>query len=241
MTLKARHTTTDSQIEIGIDEAGRGSFWGPIMAGATVIPDEKEWTPEQAELFSQIRDSKKMTPKKREKVYEMIKELIPCIAVGCVDAAEINQHGIQWANQEAFRRAINGLDLGDTDRITDTRLLIDGVLAIGDWEGEQKLIVEGDNLYLAIATSSILAKVEHDHWIRDYCEEHPECDERYHLCSSKGYGTAKHREAIRLYGGHPLHREIYIQRWLPGSTVPPKPRNKKKAGVEEHCMIHFDK
>lgn len=238
MTLKSRYAT-DSQIEIGIDEAGRGSFWGPIMAGACVIPIEEEWTEEQRELFSQIRDSKKMSPKKRETIYERIRELIPCVAVGRVDAQEINENGIQWANQEAFRRAIQGLDLSDVDRIADTRLLIDGVLKIGDWEGEQRLIVEGDNTYLAIATSSILAKVEHDHWIKAYCKEHPECEERYHLLSSNGYGTAKHREGIRLYGGHSLHREIYIQRWLPGSTMEPKKRNRKKGSNEEACMIQF--
>ena len=241
MVLKTRHTE-DSLIEIGIDEAGRGSFWGPIMAGATILPPESEWTEAQRDLFSHIRDSKKMTPKKREQIYDRIREQLPCVAVGRVDASEINENGIQWANQEAFRRAIQGLDLMDVNQLTETRLLIDGTLAISDWQGGQKLVVEGDDLYLAIATSSILAKVEHDRWIRDYCESHPECEERYHLLSSKGYGTAKHREGIRLYGGHPLHREIYIQRWLPGSTVPPKPRNKKKAvAAEEVCMIQFSK
>lgn len=239
MVLKSRYQS-DSRIEIGIDEAGRGSFWGPIMAGATVLPPEPEWTDAQKDLFSQIRDSKKMTPKKREKVYDQIKELVPCVAVGRVDADEINEHGIQWANQEAFRRAIHGLELMDVDLTTETRLLIDGVLAIGDWKGEQKLVVEGDNLYLAIATSSILAKVEHDHWIRDYCLEHPECEERYHLLSSKGYGTARHREGIRLYGGHPLHREVYIEGWLPGATVQPKRKSKKKGSDEESCMIQFN-
>lgn len=236
MVLKARFQE-DALLEIGIDEAGRGSFWGPIMAGAVILPLEQEWTVEQRSLFEQLRDSKKLTPKKREMLYESIKKQIPFHAVGQVNAEEINQKGIQWANREAFRRAFQGLPSCIQEE--PVRLLIDGVLAIDDWKDEQQLIVEGDSLYLSIAAASILAKVEHDHWIQNYCEDHPECNERYELVKNKGYGTIKHREGIRLYGAHELHRELYIQRWLPGSTVKPKIR-KTKALNEESCLIRFD-
>ena len=222
--------TTDTLLEIGIDEAGRGSFWGPIVAGAVVIPTD--WTDVQRTLFAQFRDSKKISAKKRAKLSNEIKEQIPQWGIGIVGAEEINQHGIQWANREAFRRAFHAVP--GVDR-SQCRLLIDGVLSLDKWDGPQELIVEGDDQYMAIAAASILAKVAHDEWIHHYCEKNPECEERYHLCSSNGYGTAKHREGIRLYGGHELHRELYIQNWLPGSQL--RPKKPKKA--PETCLIKF--
>ena len=237
MSLAPRFTN-DSVTEIGIDEAGRGSFWGPIVAGAVIIPDESGWNETHRTLFAQLRDSKKIAPKKREKLFNDIKELVPLWGIGVVDASEINREGISWANREAFRRALYAVP--NTDHST-CRLLIDGVLALDKWAGEQELIIEGDNQYMAIAAASILAKVTHDKWIKNYCELHPECEERYHLCSSNGYGTAKHREGIRLYGGHELHRELYIENWLPGAQqVSKKPKQKKSTVASKNeCLIRF--
>jgi len=232
-SLKSRWRE-DEMEEIGIDEAGRGSFWGPIMAGAVILPKESEWTDEQHTLFQVLRDSKKISPVKRLKIEASIKELIPLYSIGKVDASEINEKGITWANQEAFRRAIKGLPIIHVPH-ESCRLLIDGTLPIEDWKGHQEVIVEGDNQYMAIAAASILAKVGHDRWIQEYVEEHPECEERYHLSSSKGYGTAKHREGIRVYGGHELHRNIYIQNWLPGATHHSKRSERKK----NECLIRF--
>jgi ribonuclease HII len=223
----------DNSIEIGVDEAGRGSFWGPIMAGAVIIPDESTWTEKQKNLLSQLRDSKKISPKKRERIADEIKELLPNTFVGIVTASEINDNGITWANMEAFRRAIKGLNLED---VSQCRIIIDGVLPIQDWKGEQELIVEGDSQYLAIAGASILAKVEHDRWIQTYCENNPDCNEKYDLSKSKGYGTAKHREGIKIYGGHELHRSLYIQNWLPNSNH--KTKAKKKNDTTK-CLIKF--
>ena len=228
--MLAPRFTNDALIEIGIDEAGRGSFWGPIVAGAVILPTE--WTDVQSILFAQFRDSKKISPKKRVVLSAAIKEQIPQWGIGIVGAEEINARGIQWANREAFRRAyynIQGIDL------SQCRLLIDGVLSVDQWEGPQELIIEGDNQYMAIAAASILAKVAHDEWIQDYCDQHPECEERYHLRSSNGYGTAPHREGIRIYGGHTLHREQYIQNWLPGA----QPNTKKPKKTVETCLIKF--
>jgi ribonuclease HII len=229
----------DTIIEIGIDEAGRGSFWGPIMAGAVVIPEESSWTDKQRVLLSQLRDSKKINPKKREKIADEIKELIPQSAVGIVTAQEINEKGITWANMEAFRRAVKELGLCPED-VSKCRLIIDGVLSIDKWDGEQELEVEGDSKYLAIAGASILAKVTHDRWITKFCEDHTECNDRYDLLKSKGYGTARHREGIRIYGAHELHRVLYIQNWLPGTT--PRTKPKKKDGLKKdpnQCLIKF--
>jgi ribonuclease HII len=211
----------DNVVEIGIDEAGRGSFWGPIMAGAVVIPDEITWTEKQQTLFMQLRDSKKLSPKKRLLLAAQIKELVPDHGIGIVHANEINEKGITWANTEAFRRAVDQLSF---EPAYERRALIDGILGFENWSGEQELIVEGDSKYLAIAAASILAKVEHDQWIQTYCISHPECNQRYDLLKSKGYGTAKHREGIRVYGGHELHRTLYIQNWLPGAIQRSKKR-----------------
>ena len=118
---------------------------------------------------------------------------------------------------------------------------MDGILPFDGWKGEQELVVEGDSQYLAIAAASILAKVEHDRWIQEYCSPHPECQERYDLLKSKGYGTAKHREGIRVHGGHELHRTLYIQNWLPGATRKPKTYKKKgsETNEEDKCLIKF--
>jgi ribonuclease HII len=228
----------DTTIEIGIDEAGRGSFWGPIMAGAMIIPEESTWTEKQRKLLGELKDSKKISPKKRERIADEIKELIPKTAIGIVTADEINENGITWANMEAFRRAVQGLTLENS---SECRLVIDGVLSIEGWEGEQELIVDGDAEYMAIAGASILAKVEHDKWITKYCEDNPQCNDRYDLAKCKGYGTARHREGIRNYGAHELHRSLYIQNWLPGATQKAKPRSTKVSSKENtnKCLIKF--
>jgi ribonuclease HII len=227
----------DTIIEIGIDEAGRGSFWGHIMAGAVIIPNESTWTDKQRKLMEDLKDSKKISPKKRNRLADDIKELLPQTGVGIVTADEINTHGITWANMEAFKRAVYSLGITETE-LKNTRLIIDGVLAINDWSGTQELIVEGDSKYLAIAGASILAKVSHDQWIQKYCEDNPTCDEMYDLVKCKGYGTVKHRNGIRIYGAHELHRTLYIQNWLPGATQ--KVKTKKAAITKsDKCLINF--
>lgn len=232
----------DTIIEIGIDEAGRGSFWGPLMAGAIIIPHKHTWNDKQTKLFELLRDSKKISPKKRETLFEQLKELVPQYGVGIVNADEINENGITWANQEAFRRAIKSIpDITPNE----CRIIIDGVLPITDWIGTQETVVDGDATYLAIAAASIIAKVEHDKWIRDYCEKNPDCDIRYDLVKSKGYGTANHREGIRVYGGHELHRLLYIENWLPSAperTISKRKKSVKAANADkaqEKCLIKF--
>ena len=230
--MLASRFTQDDVVEIGVDEAGRGSFWGPLVAGAVIIPVESEWTDLQRDILLQMRDSKKISPKKRATLAKVLREQLPLCGVGMVGAEEINEKGITWANQEAFRRAISALPVV----ASDCRVLLDGVLSIDKWRGQQETIIEGDNKYIAIAAASILAKVAHDQWIGEYCSLHPECNERYDLVRSNGYGTAKHREGIKTYGGHELHRSLYIQHWLPGSTRVPKIKSTKNG---EPCLIRF--
>lgn len=245
--LRTRYEPADQKCEIGIDEAGRGSFWGPIMAGAVSLPDEATWTADQRTLFEQIRDSKRIAPKKRLGLYHQLLRLVPLYAVGRVDAEEINANGIQWANKEAFRRAAQGLkEKQVAPSESGYRIIVDGMLSMNHehdaWQDEQRLVVEGDDMYLAVAAASILAKVSHDLWIQEYCAAHPECDERYDLVKSKGYGTLNHREGIQRYGGHELHRVVYIQYWLPGSTVTKQKRTKKSFAAlldGKECLIQI--
>ena len=234
----------DDKKEIGVDESSRGPLFGPIMAGAVILPPEVEWTEKQRAVFVQLRDSKKIAPKKRERLFDELKECLPTCAVGTVHVEEINERGIQWANREAFRRAVHMVHDGSDDEV---RLIIDGTLAIDDWKGEQELVVEGDNKYIAIAGASILAKVTHDRWILEMVKAHPEWDERYDLKGSKGYGTARHREGIRLYGASEQHRELFIQRWLPNAgSGPVRHVTRIKKGDAESggkplttCLIRF--
>jgi ribonuclease HII len=234
----------DDKIEIGADEAGRGCFAGPVMAGAVILPPETEWTEKQRTVFGQLRDSKKIAPKKRERLFDELKECLPTCAVGVVHVEEINERGIQWANREAFRRAVRGVYDGAEE---EARLVLDGTLALDHWKGEQELVIEGDDRYIAIAGASILAKVTHDRWIREWAEAHPEWNERYDIVGSKGYGTARHREGIRLYGGCEQHRELFIQRWLPDAgSGPVRHVTRIKKGNAESgekptttCLIRF--
>jgi ribonuclease HII len=208
--LLVRHTN-DTKIEAGLDEAGRGSFWGPIMAGAVIWPTEDTWTDDHRSIASKIRDSKKISPKKREVLCDEIKRLSTSWGIGSVLSTEIDENGIQWANQEAFRRALSSLSGSQPER-----LLIDGVIGMSDpVEGrEQHNIIDGDALYMSIAAASILAKVEHDRWVCKYCESNPECNDRYNLLSCKGYGTVKHREGLGIYGAHALHRRTFVRKYI---------------------------
>ena len=240
--LTLRHTN-DSIPEIGLDEAGRGCFWGPIMAGAVIWPSKETWTAEHEALAPQIRDSKKIAPKKRAKLADEIKRLAAAWAVGSVSNSEIDEQGIVWANQEAFRRSVK--DLKGFKSSDKSRLLIDGEWLIPDWPGEQHAIVEGDNTYLCIGAASILAKVEHDRWIQDWCDTNEACAALYDLRGSKGYGTDKHRAGLVANGAHELHRRTFVRNYVPASQARQKPNvviqghvNKVKK-EEDKCLIRL--
>jgi len=240
--LSLRHTN-DSLQEIGCDEAGRGCFWGPIMAGAVLWPPESVWTEEHNTVAPQIKDSKKISPKKREILADAIQRLALKAAVGVVSNAEIDEKGITWANQEAFRRALKGLDFPDED-LKAARLLLDGELSIPDWLGEQHTIVEGDNTYLCIGAASILAKVTHDRWVQAFCDGQEECAARYGLRTSKGYGTAVHRLGLQTHGAHELHRRTFIRRWIPEEQSLPKPNvviEGYRKPTADKCLIRLKK
>jgi len=224
----------DDVLEVGIDEAGRGCFWGPLVAGACSWPPRSAWTAEHEAVALEIRDSKKISPKKRLRIADAIRRLAPLAAVGSVSAAEIDEHGITWANQEAFRRALGGLGLqGDLK----PRLLLDGQIPLPG-HPDFHCIVEGDGTYLNIAAASILAKVEHDRWVQATCDAEPGLAERYGLRTCMGYGTAVHRAGLKEHGPHRQHRTLFVRNWIPsGLHSMPSNGKENKPRIEEPCLI----
>lgn len=199
-------------VEVGIDEAGRGCFWGPIVAGAVIWPPEDEWIDEHREVVPLINDSKKVAKSARPSIAAAIQSLAVDWGVGFVNTDEINKNGMTWANQEAFRRAMGNCFSG----LDPELLLIDGILAIPDCEVKQECIIGGDSSYVPIAAASILAKHGRDSWVSEWClesAEQKEVGDRYDLLSNMGYGTVKHREGLKTYGAHELHRAQYIRNW----------------------------
>ena len=206
-------------LEIGIDEAGRGPLWGPMTAAAVILPPEDSWTSAYREIAGSIKDSKKISPKKREQMSIKIKEFALAFGIGQVSASEIDVLGATRANQTAFRRALE--DLYKKKTFTNVRLLIDGILSLPSLnEGEeQETIIDGDATYLSIAAASILAKVSHDNWVIDWCKENIADAAKYDLVNCKGYGTAKHRDGILKHGYTDLHRRLYLRKLIPDIEV----------------------
>jgi ribonuclease HII len=206
--LKPRHTD-DSKVEVGIDEAGRGCLWGPLVAAAVQWPEEGSWTEELRNISAQIKDSKKLSAKRRGLLEEAIKKHAVCWAIGRVEAAEIDSLGMTKANRLAFRRAVIGLG------VTPGRILIDGILGLNYSRDVEEIVeAKGDGTYLAIAAASIIAKEGRDRMVKDMCEADATIDQRYGLLSSKGYGTLKHRTAIKEHGMHVQHRKLFLRKLL---------------------------
>ena len=197
----------DGLLEAGIDEAGRGCLWGPLIAAAVIWPAETTWTPEQRAVSEQIKDSKKVSPKKRRKLRAEIEKMAVAYAIGRVDAKEIDQIGMTVANKEAFHRAIKGLST------QPARLLIDGILSL-ETTKEQVVEAEADNKYIAVAAASILAKEAHDDIVEAFCMADATLAENYDILKCKGYGTKKHRDGILKHGKDVQHRRLFVRKLL---------------------------
>lgn len=208
----------DAAIEVGIDEAGRGCLWGPLYAAAVVWPSLEEMSEDQIKISEQIKDSKKLSPKRRTALAEKIKEIAVSYGVGSVSAKEIDDSGITKSNQLAFTRALNTLDMD----YQPERLLIDGLLSIYDqpWSMIEQIVEpELDNTYISVAAASILAKTEHDKWVTDFCEVNTNLAETYGFLNHKGYGTAKHRTAILEHGTLEDHRALFLRKLFAGHKI----------------------
>lgn len=186
------------QVEIGLDEAGRGPLFGNVYAGAVIWPNDLE-PPEGL-----IVDSKKLSPKKRRLALDWIKKNVKHYSVGYATNQEIDEINILEATKLAMQRAIDGL------YIKTDNLIIDGV----GWEKKfinykVKSIPKGDNKYYSIAAASILAKEYHDEHILGLCVLDISLNEKYNIHKNMGYGTAKHIEGIKKYGYTEHHRKSF--------------------------------
>ncbi len=173
----------------GMDEVGRGSYAGPLVAAAVVLPARFR--------HPLLRDSKLLSARQRELVGEVIRRRAVAWMVAEISASDINKRGLGWANVEIFRRLV---DLVDADGYCcDGRLRINASHAV-------HCLVKGDNLVPAISAASIVAKVHRDAIMRSMHEEAP----HYNWASNKGYGAREHRDAILSHGPHPQHRTVFI-------------------------------
>ena len=180
----------------GIDEAGRGPLAGPVVAAAVVLPENYR--------HPEITDSKKLTPRKREKLLEVIRAEAVAVGVGVMDAGIIDEINILRATLRAMTEAI--ADLG----IVPDYLLVDGNRRI-PVNIPQETIVKGDSRSISIAAASIVAKVSRDHIMEMYHRQFP----YYNFLKNKGYGTEEHRQAIREHGLCKIHRRTFHFRESP--------------------------
>lgn len=179
----------------GIDEAGRGPLAGPVVAGAVILPKDCEilW----------LNDSKKLSPAKREALYDEIMEKAEAVGVGMASPARIDEINILQATYEAMREAVAALN------VTPDILLNDAV-TIPDITIPQVPIIKGDAKSVSIAAASIIAKVTRDRLMVQYDEILP----GYGFAQHKGYGSREHIEAIRRLGPTPIHRQSFIKNFL---------------------------
>ena len=180
----------------GCDEAGAGPLAGPVYAAAVILPFGTE--------IPGLNDSKKLTEKKREALFPVVKELASAWAVAWVDAGEIDATDILSARMKAMQLAIDALP------VQPDFALIDGNRDHGKSAAivtPHQCIVKGDSLSASIAAASILAKVSRDHHMLEMAEQYPE----YKFEKHKGYGTKVHYEALRQYGPSPIHRRTFLK------------------------------
>ena len=176
----------------GVDEAGRGACFGPITIAACVLP-----TKPQPSLEG-LTDSKKLTARKRDVLFDAVKDVAVAYSVVHISAAEIDRRGIQRANLDGARRAIAGLS------VTPGYVLIDA-FRIPGLSSPQLPVVGGDYTARCIAAASVLAKVSRDRLVCEMVDEYPQ----YGLEGHKGYSTKVHMDAVRRHGASPEHRYSY--------------------------------
>lgn len=176
----------------GLDEAGRGPLAGPVAAGAVILPRDCEI------LF--LNDSKKLSEKRREELFEEIKEKAVAYGVGVVGADRIDEINILQATYEAMRLAISSLG-------AEPEVLLNDAVTIPGIKLPQVPIIKGDGKSVSIAAASIMAKVTRDHMMEEYDKLFPE----YEFAKHKGYGTAVHIAALRELGPCPIHRRSFIK------------------------------
>lgn len=187
---------------VGIDEAGRGAWAGPVSAGAVCLPLDN---PDLLEHLKGVRDSKEMTPRQRTRQVEQIKSIAIAWGVGSASSLEIDQMGIVPATKQAMQRAVDAM-IHDFPGFAPDCLFLDSMT----WEEaavpcRQVNIRGGDKHSLSVAAASVLAKTWRDDHMRELEQQYPGYDFALH----KGYGTPKHRAALQAKGASPVHRMYY--------------------------------
>lgn len=178
------------QVVAGVDEAGRGPLSGPVVAAAVVLPPSYK--------NDEIRDSKQLSPKKRERLYQIINDDALSVGLGVVESSVIDSINILQATLMAMEAAVTNLSLAVD------YLLIDGINNI-NVPIPQQAVRKGDSLSISIASASIIAKVSRDKIMEIYHRQFPQ----YNFLKNKGYGTLEHREAIKKYGCCKIHRRSF--------------------------------
>jgi len=176
----------------GIDEVGRGPLAGPVVAGAVILPKDCD--------ILYINDSKKLTEKKREELYDIIMREAVATGIGYASVERIDEINILQATFEAMRDAISKLGIKPD-------ILLNDAVTIPQVDIKQVPIIKGDAKSISIGAASIIAKVTRDRLMVDYDTVFPE----YGFASNKGYGAASHIEAIKKYGPCPIHRRTFIK------------------------------
>ena len=179
----------------GIDEVGRGPLAGPVVAGAVILPTDCE--------ILYLNDSKKLSEKKRELLYDEIMEKAVATGIGVISPARIDEINILQATYEAMRMAISNLKVQPS-------VLLNDAVTIPLVEIPQVPIIKGDAKSVSIAAASIIAKVTRDHMMVEYEEIYP----GYSFASNKGYGSAQHIAALKELGPTPIHRRTFIKNIL---------------------------
>ena len=181
----------------GCDEAGAGPLAGRVYAAAVILPREL--------VIEGLNDSKKLTPKKRDQLYDVIVEQAEAYSVAWVEAQEIDETDILSARMNAMQRAIDGL------KVRPDFALIDGNRDHGKQGAvttPHATVVKGDSLSASIAAASILAKVSRDRYMEEMAAEYPQ----YAFEPHKGYPTKLHYEKLRQYGPCPIHRRTFLKK-----------------------------
>lgn len=178
----------------GMDEAGRGPLAGPVVAAAVILPPDFN--------VPGVDDSKRLSVKKREALYEVITEQALSYSTGIVDNYIIDDINILGATRLAMKQAINNL------KIKPEYILIDA-LTLKDISIPQRGIIKGDSISISIAAASIIAKVTRDRMMKEFHKRFPQ----YALDRNKGYGTKEHLEGIACYGPCLIHRRSFIKKY----------------------------
>ncbi len=179
----------------GIDEVGRGPLAGPVVAGAVILPKDCD--------ILYINDSKQLSEKKREELYDVIMEKAVATGLGFASPQRIDEINILQATYEAMREAVSKLNPAP-------EILLNDAVTIPGLSMKQVPIIKGDAKSLSIAAASIIAKVTRDRMMVQYAEVFPE----YDFAGNKGYGSASHIEALKKYGPTPIHRRSFIKNFM---------------------------